>query len=181
MEKFGKIPLSTILFACPGLCQIYGLVKIGKISAFPKKKCQKYLLVHHYFYLSWTGWQSVISIPDTEAKNRATGTKSNVFMIQLLFHTCANEYFILKPNFVEKKTMLSGNHFFPGSSWILFVWTDRLDRKKWISGFLFCTFYSQKILIVGVCRTVHFNIVLFQHSELYSRLWKKMLPKSSYK
>ncbi len=58
-----NIYLSSIIFACPRLCQICELVKIDKISAFPSEKCKFFLPVHHYFYLSRTGGQSVISIP----------------------------------------------------------------------------------------------------------------------
>ncbi len=35
-----------------------------KISAFPSGKCLNFLPVHLYFYLSWTGGQSIISTPE---------------------------------------------------------------------------------------------------------------------
>ena len=40
---------------------------VSKMLAFPSEKCLKYLPVHHYFYLSRTGGQSVISIPVKKA------------------------------------------------------------------------------------------------------------------
>ncbi len=36
-----------------------------KTSAFPSDKCVNFLPVHLYFYLSRTGEQSIISIPDS--------------------------------------------------------------------------------------------------------------------
>ncbi len=84
--------MSTIIFACPKQCQIYGLVKIDKISAFPSEKCQKYLPVHHYFYLSRTGGQSVISIPapstnkiSSEVSYKVTTVSSCIILVYDLF------------------------------------------------------------------------------------------------
>ena len=49
IKSVEKIFLSTIICACPRLCQMYGIVKIAKILAFSPEKCLKQLLVHHYF------------------------------------------------------------------------------------------------------------------------------------
>ncbi len=64
-KSIERVYLSIIICACPRLCEMYGLVEIGNILAIPSQKCLKYLPVQNYFYLSRTGEQSVISIPDS--------------------------------------------------------------------------------------------------------------------
>ena len=66
-KSIERLYLSKTIFACPRLCQIYGRLKIGNVRGFPSKKCRKYLHVHHNFYLSLAGGQSVISIPGIQA------------------------------------------------------------------------------------------------------------------
>ena len=59
-EKYRKKPFLPV----PDCARYKKLVKIGKILAFPSEKCLNYLPAHHYFYLSRTGGQSVISISE---------------------------------------------------------------------------------------------------------------------
>ena len=75
------------------------LVKIGQILAFSSEKCQQFLPFHHYFHLSRTGGQPVISIAELAhvRAHELTFRKFSTVLVNIgLEMTCYKPLYYLK-------------------------------------------------------------------------------------